>query len=52
MACRLVCTCLTPDGNEIEVYHEMPKSEWKVGEDGDLFRAEYPRKLEEEPVAV
>lgn len=41
-----------PDGNEIEVYHEMPQDEWVVGEDGDLFRAEYPGKLEEEAVAV
>jgi len=41
-----------PDGNEIEVYHELPKSEWEVGEDGDLFRADYPRKLEEEPVTA
>lgn len=42
-----------PDGNEIEVYHELPRDEWEVGDDGDLFRAEYPGKLEErEAVAV
>ncbi len=39
-----------PDGNEIEVYYEMPKDEWP--EEGVLFRGEFPGKLEAEAVAV
>ncbi len=39
-----------PDGNEIEVYYETPKSEWP--DEGDLFEGEYPDKLEPEPVQV
>ena len=39
-----------PDGNEIEVYYEMPEEEWP--EEGDLFEGEYPGKLEPEEVAV
>ena len=36
---------------EIEVYYELPKSEWtKV--DGNLFGAKFPWKLEEESVEV
>ena len=34
-----------PDGNEIEAFYEMPKDEWPS--DGDLFSADFPRKLEE-----
>ena len=39
-----------PDGNEIEVYYEMPKEEWPDSE--YLFAGEYPEKLEAEEVAV
>jgi catechol-2,3-dioxygenase len=34
-----------PDGNQIEVFYEMPKSDWP--EDGDLFSGDFPLKLEE-----
>ena len=33
-----------PDGNEIEAYYEMPKSQWPA--DRDLFEGEFPGKLE------
>ena len=33
-----------PDGNEIEVYYEMPQEQWPA--EGDLFEGEYPAKLE------
>ena len=39
-----------PDGNEIEVYYEMPEEEWPENE--YLFAGEYPEKLEAEEVAV
>ena len=34
-----------PDGNQIEVFYELPKSEWP--EDGDLFSGDFPLPLEE-----
>ena len=34
-----------PDGNQIEVFYEMPRSEWP--EDGDLFEGDFPLPLEE-----
>ena len=37
-----------PDGNEIEVFYELPKDRWP---DGDLFNAGFPGSLEEEPAA-
>ncbi len=39
-----------PDGNEIEVYYEMPVEEWP--EEGVLFKGEFPMKLEAEEAAV
>ena len=39
-----------PDGNEIEVYYEMPEDKWP--EEGDLFQGEYPGKLETEKVTA
>ena len=33
-----------PDGNEIEVFYEMPKSEWPA--DSDLFSGKFPQSLE------
>ena len=42
---------LDHDDNEVEVYYELPKSEW-VKVDGNLFGAKFPWKLEEEPVEV
>ena len=42
---------LDPDDNEIEVYYEMPKSEWQWPADKGLFGGKFPRKLEE-PAAV
>ena len=38
-----------PDGNEIEAFYEMPKSQWP---DGDLFSGKFPQSLEEEPAAT
>ena len=38
---------LDPDDNEIEVYYEMPKSEWQWPADKGLFGGTFPRKLEE-----
>ncbi len=38
---------LDPDDNEIEVYYEMPKSEWQWPTDKGLFGGIFPRKLEE-----
>lgn len=40
-----------PDGNEIEVYYELPKSEWKWPEDKGLFGGKFGRTLEE-PINV
>ena len=39
-----------PDGNEIEVYYEMPVEEWP--EEGVLFQGDFPWKLEAEEVVV
>ena len=38
---------LDPDDNEIEVYYEMPKSQWQWPADKGLFGGKFPRKLEE-----
>ena len=38
---------LDPDDNEIEVYYELPKSEWQWPEDKGLFGGKFPRTLEE-----
>ena len=38
---------LDPDDNEIEVYYEMPKSEWQRSQDKGLFGGKFPGKLEE-----
>ena len=38
---------LDPDDNEIEVYYELPKSEWQLSEDKGLFGGKFPRTLEE-----
>ena len=40
-----------PDDNEIEVYYELPKSEWEWPEDKGLFGGNFPRTLEE-PLSV
>jgi len=42
---------LDPDDNEIEVYYELPKAQWKWPADKGLFGGKFPRKLEE-PAAV
>ena len=40
-----------PDGNEIEVYYELPKDQWP--EDGDLFSGHFPGgSLESDEVAA
>ena len=39
-----------PDGNEIEVFYEMPKDQWPKGD--DLFSAKFPGDLESEEVAA
>ena len=36
-----------PDGNEIEVFYELPREQWP---EGDIFRGSFPMSLEEEPV--
>ena len=38
---------LDPDDNEIEVYYEMPKSQWQWSADKGLFGGKFPGKLEE-----
>ncbi len=38
---------LDPDDNEIEVYYEMPKSQWQRPADKGLFDGKFPKKLEE-----
>ena len=38
---------LDPDDNEIEVYYEMPQSEWQWPADKGLFSGKFPQKLEE-----
>ena len=37
-----------PDGNEIEVFYEMPRSEWPA--DGELFSGKFPQNLESDEV--
>ena len=34
-----------PDGNQIEVFYELPRDQWP---DGDFFRGRFPGSLEEE----
>ena len=36
-----------PDDNEIEVYYELPKTQWEWPEDKGLFGGKFPRTLEE-----
>jgi len=36
---------LDPDDNEIEVYYELPKSDWKSPEDKGLFGGNFPKQL-------
>ncbi len=38
---------LDPDDNEIEVYYELPKSQWQRSADKGLFGGNFPGKLEE-----
>ena len=38
---------LDPDDNEIEVYYELPKSQWESHPEKGLFGGEFPRTLEE-----
>ena len=38
---------LDPDGNEIEVYYELPKAEWTRHPEKGLFGSEFPRKLQD-----
>jgi len=38
---------LDPDDNEIEVYYEVPKSQWQRSADKGLFDGQFPRNLEE-----
>ena len=38
-----------PDGNEIEAFYEMPKTQWPAG--GDIFSGKFPQSLEEPAVA-
>ena len=42
---------LDPDDNEIEVYYELPRSQWEPHPEKGLFGGEFPRRLEE-PVGV
>ena len=42
---------MDPDDNEIEVYYELPKSQWQWPEDKGLFGGKFPRTLEE-PLSV
>ena len=37
---------LDPDGNEIEVFYELPPDEWP---EKDIFQGSFPMSLEEEP---
>ena len=37
-----------PDGNEIEVFYELPREQWP---DGNAFGGKFPWSLEEEPVS-
>ena len=36
---------LDPDDNEIEVYYELPKSDWKSPEGKGLFGGNFPKQL-------
>ena len=38
-----------PDGNEIEVFYELPRDQWP---EGDVFAGRFPGSLEEEPFAT
>ena len=38
---------LDPDDNEIEVYYELPKSDWKKPEGKGLFGGNFPKQLVE-----
>ena len=38
-----------PDGNEIEAFYEMPKTEWPA--EGDIFSGKFPQSLEEPAVS-
>ena len=38
---------LDPDDNEIEVYYELPKSDWKSPEGKGLFGGNFPKQLNE-----
>lgn len=37
-----------PDGNEIEVFYELPRKQWP---ESDIFRGKFPGSLDEEPSA-
>ena len=37
-----------PDGNEIEVFYELPRDQWP---ERDIFTGDFPMSLEEEPAA-
>ena len=37
-----------PDGNEIEVFYELPRDQWP---EGNVFGGKFPRSLEDEPAA-
>ena len=39
-----------PDGNEIEVFYELPSDRWPTK--GDLFEGKFPQNLENEPAIV
>ena len=38
---------LDPDDNEIEVYYELPRSQWEPHPEKGLFGGEFQRRLEE-----
>ena len=38
---------LDPDDNEIEVYYELPKSDWKSPEGKGLFGGNFPKQINE-----
>ena len=39
-----------PDGNEIEVFYELPSEHWPTN--GDLFEGKFPQSLEDEPAVM
>ena len=43
---------LDPDDNEIEVYYEMPASQWERHPEKGLFGGTFPQKLREPAVAA